>query len=115
MHELSIAEAIIESTLKETSKYDGGRVEEVGIRVGSLSGVMPDALEFAYEIAVKDTPLKGSLIKMEIVPASGTCSDCGTPCSFEMTPFICPSCGSSNIELKGGYELDISYIRIEDS
>jgi len=115
MHELSIAEAIIESTLEETSKHDGGRVEEVGIRIGSLSGVMPDALEFAYLIVVRDTSLKGSRIKMEIVPAAGTCSDCGTPCSFEMTPFACPSCGSFKIELQGGYELDISYIKIESS
>lgn len=115
MHELSIAEAIINSTLEEIQKHGGGRVEEVGLRIGYLSGVMPDALEFAYEIAVKDTPLDGSGISMEMVPASGTCSDCGEPCSFEMTPFACPACGSFNIVLKGGYELDISYIKIESS
>jgi len=115
MHELSIAEAIISSTLDEVRKRDGGKVEEVGLRIGALSGVMPDALEFAYEFAVKDTPLDGSRINMEIVPASGRCSDCGEPCSFEMTPFVCPACGSFNIELNGGYELDIAYIRIETS
>lgn len=113
MHELSIAEAIIESTLNELEKCGGGKVEEVGIRLGSLSGVMPDALEFAYEIAVRETPLQGSLIKMEIVPATGTCNDCGTECSFEITPFCCPACGSFNIDLKGGYELDITSIKIE--
>ena len=71
MHELSIAEAIINSTLDELGKHGGGKVEEVGLRIGALSGVMPDALEFAYEIAVRDTCLNGSRISMEIVPATG--------------------------------------------
>ncbi len=115
MHELSIAEAIINSTLDELSKHGGGKVEEVGLRIGALSGVMPDALEFAYEIAVRDTALDGSRISMELVPAAGICSDCGEICRFEMTPFICPACGSFQIDLKGGYELDISYIKIEES
>lgn len=115
MHELSIAEAIISSALDETQDYQGSKVEEVGLRIGSLSGIMPDALDFAYEIAVRDTRLEGSSLKMEIVPATGVCSDCGEKCSFEMTPFSCPACGSFNIELAGGYELDISYIKIEDS
>jgi len=113
MHELSIAEAIINSTLDEVSKHEGCKVEEVGLRIGTLSGVMPDALEFAYEIAVRDTALDGSRISMEIVPAKGICSECGESCSFEMTPFICPACGSFKIDLKGGYELDIAYIKIE--
>jgi len=115
MHELSIAEAIINSTLDEITEYEGSKVEEVGLRIGSLSGVMPDALDFAFGIAVRDTRLDGSSLKMEIVPATGICSDCGEKCSFEMTPFACPACGSFNIELEGGYELDISYIKIEDS
>ena len=115
MHELSIAEAIINSTLDELGKHGGGKVEEVGLRIGALSGVMPDALEFAYEIAVRDTALDGSRISMELVSATGKCSDCGELCSFELTPFMCPACGSFQIDLKGGYELDISYIKIEDS
>ena len=115
MHELSIAEAIINSTLDELNKNGGGKVEEVGLRIGALSGVMPEALEFAYEIAVRDTALDGSRISMELVSATGICSDCGEPCSFELTPFMCPACGSFQIDLKGGYELDISYIKIEDS
>ena len=45
--------------------------------------------------------LDGSRIKMEIVPTTGTCSDCGAPCSFDMTPFTCPACGAFNIELNG--------------
>jgi hydrogenase nickel incorporation protein HypA/HybF len=115
MHELSIAEAIINSTLDEVSKQGGGKVEEVGLRIGSLSGVMPDALEFAYEIAVRDTALDGSVINMEVIPATGKCAECGELCSFEMTPFMCPACGSFKIDLERGYELDIAYIRIETS
>ena len=42
MHELAIAESVVSTVLERTS----GRVRVVRLRIGRMSGVVPDALMF---------------------------------------------------------------------
>jgi hydrogenase nickel incorporation protein HypA/HybF len=65
MHELSIALSMIEMATEEVERRGGGRVTALYLKLGSLSGVVKEALTFSYEIACQGTPLEGSRLIVE--------------------------------------------------
>ncbi len=65
MHELSIAMSIIESVEEEIAAHPAASVERVTVTIGDLSGVVPEALRFAWEPAVRDTRLTGAALRIE--------------------------------------------------
>jgi hydrogenase nickel incorporation protein HypA/HybF len=113
MHELRIAESIVDITLREIERRNIAAVKSIGIRIGVISGVNPSALEFSFEAITTETPLAGAKLKIEEIPARGICRSCKR--NFEVAEFIfvCPNCFSGDIELKQGEELDIVYLETE--
>jgi len=69
MHELSIATGIVEVAVEEGERH-GGRVEVVHLKLGALSGVVREALEFSWDLACQETPLAGA--RLEIEAAAGS-------------------------------------------
>ena len=114
MHELAIAESIVSSVLEETERQRLGSVKEIGLRIGRLTDVVPEALEFAFEAITVDSPLQHTVLRIERVPVSGKCLSCRR--TFEVIDFVfsCPHCKSGDIEVTGGKELDIAYLEVED-
>ncbi|MFJ8538341.1 hydrogenase maturation nickel metallochaperone HypA [Streptomyces sp. NPDC093591] len=108
MHELSIATAIIERA-DELARADGtGTVSAVTVRVGELAGVVPDALDFAFEVARDGTALAAARLVVEEVPAQAYCGPCAEEFPVGMPPFFwCPRCDRPSTELRSGRELEI--------
>lgn len=113
MHELSLAESIVSTVIMEKERHRVEWVSSVGVRVGALSGVFPDALEFGFEMAVVDTPIEGSKLVIEEIAAQAVCSDCEKVFVVESAYFVCPHCEGSRVELIHGFELDIAYIETD--
>jgi len=114
MHELSIAVSIVDSVLQVAAKEKATKILGFEIEVGTLSGIVPEALEFALESAVKDTLLEKSSRKITMVEAGGKCMNCGQ--EFPLTDFFspCPFCGAFNPEIIRGEELKIKSVEIEN-
>ena len=70
MHELSIALSIVEGVAEEAEQHGGGPVRAVHLRLGRLSGIVPEALLFSYEVACEGTSLQGSELRIEEVEGS---------------------------------------------
>jgi hydrogenase nickel incorporation protein HypA/HybF len=114
MHELSIAHNIIEIAISECKKAGYSKINSISIRIGRASGVMTDALLFAFDIAKKDSIAENAVLKYEETPVKGRCRECGTDSTVDDTIFVCcPSCGSYQFELLSGRELDIIEIDVE--
>ncbi|MEV5840784.1 MULTISPECIES: hydrogenase maturation nickel metallochaperone HypA [unclassified Streptomyces] len=111
MHELSIATAIVEQA-DEWARADGAdTVSTVSVRVGELSGVVPDALDFAFEMARDGTALAGARLVVEQVTARAWCGPCGEEFAVGMPPFFwCPRCDRPSTELRSGRELEITAV-----
>lgn len=109
MHELAIAEGII-SILKEQTN---GRINSVKLKIGEMSGVMPSALEFSFQIASKGTLAEGAKLHIENVPIAARCDDCSEVFKIKDYCFECASCGGSNFKLIAGRELLIEEIDVE--
>jgi len=115
MHELSIANSILEAVRKERERLNGTRVTKVGVRIGELAGVDPDALSFGFEVLVKDTDLEPLALAIELVPRRHECSRCGHRFAVVDYRMDCPACGSTATRCVGGDELQLAYLEVEES
>jgi len=123
MHELTVATQIREGLEREfgsASSADDAApmllVDVVRIRVGALSGIVPEALEFAWPHATADSPLlSGASIQIEFVEVSVDCAACGTPTiTPDLNRLRCPLCGSPDVRVDGGNELDIVSVDVRE-
>lgn len=114
MHELSIARSLIEIASGEAKKI-GRPVEAVHIKVGALSGVVSEALLYAYEFASQATNLEGSKLVIEDVPVEIFCAPCGKLAQLTgIQSFACPECGVPSGDLRSGRELEITALEVKD-
>jgi hydrogenase nickel incorporation protein HypA/HybF len=92
----------------------GGPVRVVHLRIGEMAGVNEDALRFAFEVMAKGTAAEGAELGIEKVPLRARCASCGAhsiPADFV---FRCPACGSGDIEILAGREMEVDYILVGD-
>jgi len=114
MHELAIAQAILDRAKAASEKNGGGRVLKIGLRIGEISGVEPDALSFGIEALSKDTSLEGLVLDVEQPRRRQRCAACATEFEPEGFTVRCPACQHEASECIAGNELDVTYIEIED-
>jgi len=114
LHELSIATAILDSLEAELEKRPGARFTRVGVRVGELSGVDPDALEFGFGALVKETHWEPLALEIERVPRLQRCPKCGHEWQVERFATDCPQCGELGTVTVSGEELQIVFIEVEE-
>ncbi|MCU1308816.1 MAG: hydrogenase expression/synthesis HypA [Acidobacteriaceae bacterium] len=114
MHELSVALSIIEGVMEESERRGGLQVAAVHLKLGPLSGVSKDALLFSYDLACNDTPLEGSHLVIEEVPAVLYCPTCEAerrPPSLQ--DFFCPASPDHIPQVLHGRELEISALELQ--
>lgn len=111
MHELSIAESVIEVAGRHSR---GRRVRRVEMKVGHLRQVVPSALEFAFELVAAGTLLEGAELVIDHVPATGECRTCGQRKVMSEFPLRCPQCGGTCVEVVSGTELHVESLELED-
>ena len=114
MHELSIAASILDCVDAEAQRHPGGHICKVGIKIGELSGVDSDALQFGFGVLVKDTDREPLTLELEFVPRIQRCPKCEY--EFRMTECDprCPLCGEFGTQCISGEELDIVYMEVEE-
>jgi hydrogenase nickel incorporation protein HypA/HybF len=112
MHELSIAEAVVRAVAQAAG---GRRVHVVTLQVGVLSGVVPAALGFAWDVATAGTELVGSRLEVHEAPVSVACRPCERRSALpEPLPVRCPVCGGREVDVVGGRELEIVSAEVDD-
>jgi hydrogenase nickel incorporation protein HypA/HybF len=113
MHELSIASAIVDTVTQEIKRQNLPPVQTVVVRIGALSGVVPEALQFGFEAIIPDTLLANTKLQIERTPVQGKCRGCCGEFSVQEFVFACPSCQSGQIEVTRGEELEIAYLEVD--
>jgi hydrogenase nickel incorporation protein HypA/HybF len=110
MHELGITQNIVAIV----SEYaNGAKVTRVLLEIGKLSAIMPDAVQFCFDICTQGTVLQGANLEILETPGLAKCCQCGTAIPLEK-PFGSCKCGSVQLDLIAGQELKIKEIEIEE-
>jgi hydrogenase nickel incorporation protein HypA/HybF len=111
MHELSIADAVVQLALRHAG---GRKVYRVDLKVGHLRQVVPSALEFAWQLITDGTSLEGAELAIEDVPVRGRCRACEIETTMESFPLQCGRCGGLDVELVAGEELLVEALELEE-
>jgi hydrogenase nickel incorporation protein HypA/HybF len=87
------------------------QVRRVVLEIGRLSGVLPDAIRFCFDLCAEGTPLGGAELEIVEVPGLAECRVCAASVTLER-PFGTCACGSTDLEWKAGDELKIKRIEV---
>ncbi len=113
MHELSLCESVMDILGEQARQAGAGRVRSVRLVIGELSGVVEDAMRFAFEVVSKGTIADGAELIIEMRPITARCRGCGGEFTVEGYAFTCALCGGPDIEIVSGRELMVDEVDLE--
>src|SRR5262249_52602664 len=113
MHELSIMDSALSMVLEKAQKAGARRVLGIRLRIGALSGVVPEAVEFAFEALAPGTLAEGGQLAIENIPARFWCGACNS--EFQAGDMLaeCPDCHRPSGDLRAGREMEVASMEIE--
>jgi hydrogenase nickel incorporation protein HypA/HybF len=114
MHELSLAQSIVEIVQQYAPDHQGKTVKSVKLKVGELAGVVVDSLDFCFAAITAGTPLQGVALEFERVPFTLRCNNCGKSFESEYGVVVCPECGVGDTKVVGGTEMQVVEIEVDD-
>jgi hydrogenase nickel incorporation protein HypA/HybF len=112
MHEVGLMQTALEMAFDHARQAGASRIHLMRLRVGVLSGVVPEALEMVFVAATPDTPAEGAELIVEQVPAICRCEQC--KCEFYPNDvvYLCSNCGALNSCIKQGCELELASLEV---
>lgn len=113
MHELSIANNLVEIATEHAQQAGAASVRSITLQIGALSCVHEDALQFSFELVTRDTMLAGATLEIERLPVKVFCEPCNQEVELPgIQIFRCPQCNTPSADIRQGKELDIQSIEI---
>jgi hydrogenase nickel incorporation protein HypA/HybF len=122
MHEMSITQAMLDLGLEHAK---GHRITDIYLRVGRMSLIVPESVEFYFEYLSKGTQAEGATLHFETVPLEMTCMDCGRQADLSDWTDEPPraimiqalargcECGSNNLRVTGGTGFDMVSLEVD--
>lgn len=113
MHESSMAISILRIVADEAQKAHVNAVTQVRLCVGDLAGVEATTLTACFEMLSEGTVTDKAKLVIKRIPATGTCSVCGTAATGRGRMLQCPLCKTSSVKLTTGREFYVESIEVE--
>jgi hydrogenase nickel incorporation protein HypA/HybF len=108
MHEVNVALTLLEGVEAAAREEGVEHVSRVRVRVGALSGIVRDALLFAWDVASAETVAAGSTLEVEEVPLVIMCEFCESERSpHPGSGLLCPECGRPSPHIVRGREMQL--------
>jgi hydrogenase nickel incorporation protein HypA/HybF len=107
---MSIAESVIEQI---TDRMGGTPIEVVCLQIGQLSGVVPEAIRFCFDLAAEGTPIAGARLEIAEVAGQCACRTCGAVFRPADKLLLC-ECGSADVAIVAGEELRIASVGVSE-
>jgi hydrogenase nickel incorporation protein HypA/HybF len=112
MHEMSLAESIVQIVEDTAREHGGTRVASVRLEIGQLAGVELEALRFCFEAASRDSVAAGAALVIDQPQGRAWCMPCGGSVTVGSLADPCPDCGSHQLQVTGGTELRVREIEM---
>lgn len=112
MHEVGLMHSTLKLAEKQAQANGATQIHRLRLRVGAMSGVVPEALEFAFQALRPETMAAQAVLEIETVPAVSWCAACQAEFPSEDLIFECPRCQRPSAELRRGTELELASVEI---
>jgi hydrogenase nickel incorporation protein HypA/HybF len=113
MHELSLAESLIELIEDEARKQGFGKVRKIWLEAGALSGVDPEALRFGFEVAAEGSCAEGAALEILRPPGEAWCFACNRTVTVAEYYDGCPHCRGHQLQVTGGQQFQLKELEVE--
>jgi hydrogenase nickel incorporation protein HypA/HybF len=113
MHELAVTQSILDIALRHARTAGARRIVGIHLRLGQLSSMVDDSVQFYWDIISADTPAQGAQLRFERVPAELCCLECGRIFRPGADTFDCPACSSPHVRVHSGDDLRVESIDVE--
>jgi len=113
MHEMSIAEGIIQTVLRAAGDSGARSVSRVELAVGQMRLVVPEALEMAWRAVSDGTIAAGSELAITEAPVAARCRQCGREFAPTIDDYLCPGCGQADVDITAGDDILLTSIACE--
>lgn len=113
MHEISIAESIVQIAEAKACEQNARSIQVIKLLLGTFTTIVPEALQFAFEICRQGTLSQNARLDIEVVPMVVHC----VVCEMLTQPargvcLVCERCGFP-LEIISGEELRVEYIEVD--
>lgn len=113
MHEMALAQSIVEIVAERAAESAAEHVRVVRLRIGALSHVDPRALEFGFEVVAKGTAAEGAVLAIERPGGTAWCIECSESVSVSAHGQACPRCGGHQWMLTSGDEMRVVELEVQ--
>ena len=110
MHEVGIMEQTVDIAIERAKGVD--RIHGLKMRIGKVSGVVPEALEFAFDVVTRGTIAEGAKLEIETVAVTCYCCDCNLNFQPSDLFYECPECGKFSYQILSGKEIELVSIEV---
>ncbi|HEX3789637.1 MAG TPA: hydrogenase maturation nickel metallochaperone HypA [Pseudonocardiaceae bacterium] len=110
MHELSIAQSIVDAVVERLGEAE---VTCVRVEIGRLSGVVADSVLFCFDLVAEGTPVQGARLEISEPGGRGRCRDCGREFDVADPIVLCPGCDSADVDVLSGRDLRIKSVEVK--
>jgi len=113
MHEMSLAQGVLD-ILQDTARKQGfSRVKTVWLEIGALASVDPEAIRFCFDAVTRDTLAHGAELDIVPIPGQAWCMQCCQAVTIAARMEPCPVCGGYRLQVTGGDEMRVKELQVE--
>lgn len=112
MHEVSLMESVADLAISRARGVGASRIHQLQLEVGEFSGVVIEALEFAFEVVAVGTILEGATLAISSVRAACFCASCQTLFHPPDWTCECPVCSRLSADIRRGKTLELISIEV---
>ncbi|HWS13451.1 MAG TPA: hydrogenase maturation nickel metallochaperone HypA [Rhodocyclaceae bacterium] len=113
MHEMSLAESVLQIIEDNAARQGFRRVSAVYVEVGRLAGVEVEALRFAFDAVTRDSVADGARLEIIDVPGQGWCLNCSETVPIDQLYDACPRCGAYQVHPSQGIDMRVKELAVE--
>lgn len=113
MHELAVAQALVEQVDAVIGQHHASSASLIRVRIGPLAGIVPDLLASAFPLAAAGSRMEHATLDLVAAPIIVRCQTCGAETEAAMNRLICGACGDWHTQVLSGDELLLESVELE--
>lgn len=113
MHEMSLAEGVLQLMEDAAANQGFERVKTVWLEIGQLAAVEVEAMRFCFDAVTRNSIAEGAWLEIVELPGQGWCMKCAATVPISEKFGACPQCGSYQVQATGGTEMRVKELEVE--
>ncbi len=114
MHEVSMMQNTLDIAIAQAQQNGAKKIDLLTMNIGELSGVIPEALEFAFDVLIQGTMAQNAQLEIKTIPVVCHCQRCDRNFQPEGYIFTCPQCQQVTTDVLTGTELELASVVVSD-